>query len=486
MSVISSFTLNPDSQANRQTLSQQSSRSAAYDPVDKLRVSQPQALIDTDFEYGTQPTKWESIALQNNRQSCYYIPQSPLVVTSVAGDGSTRAVVVTTSSTLPAVGAIVYVQNSLDTNANGWYYVTASGAGTSTYQGSGVVGSGNQYNPANTYVFVGYFYSNCGIQVGTGGGAAFTNSGTTVTGTTTYPAWIECWLIHLCGGYNCINKRTKRRMGGGYCPHGKHFYLYRHQRTNRNDHGCGWCWNDFCTLVPLGYVEPRAFDGGVAFSAGATVPNQQLIRQTRRYFRYQSGKGIQFSTGTSLKPAIFTTSLTASNYTVTVTTRFPHNLTAGSNIVVSGADQPAYNGTYTIASVPSLTTFTYTSSTPPPATATGINLRINPVSWYGSTNRVGFFDQQSGLFFEYDGQTLFAVMRNSVSQLNGTVQVTQGSGAITGNGTQFSSQLVPGDYIVIGVSLIGLSAFPRTHPCTFPPSTGVDFVFWWIHCFQDH
>ena len=29
------------------------------DPVDKLRVSNPQALIDTDFEYGVQPTKWE-------------------------------------------------------------------------------------------------------------------------------------------------------------------------------------------------------------------------------------------------------------------------------------------------------------------------------------------------------------------------------------------------------------------------------------------
>ena len=33
------------------------------DPVDKIRVSNPQALIDTDFEYGPQPTKWESINL---------------------------------------------------------------------------------------------------------------------------------------------------------------------------------------------------------------------------------------------------------------------------------------------------------------------------------------------------------------------------------------------------------------------------------------
>ena len=143
MSVQVAYTTNPDSQANRQALAQQSSRSAAYDPVDKLRVSQPQALIDTDFEYGTQPTKWESIALQNNRQSCYYIAQQPITgISSIAGDGTTRAVVVTTSGTLPNAGSIVYIQNSLDTNANGWYYVTASGAGTFTYQASGIAHTG--------------------------------------------------------------------------------------------------------------------------------------------------------------------------------------------------------------------------------------------------------------------------------------------------------------------------------------------------------
>jgi len=31
------------------------------DPVTKLRISQPENLIDTDFEYGLQPTKWETV-----------------------------------------------------------------------------------------------------------------------------------------------------------------------------------------------------------------------------------------------------------------------------------------------------------------------------------------------------------------------------------------------------------------------------------------
>lgn len=43
------------------------------DPVGKLRVSTPQSLIDTDFEYGTQATKWESISLLNNRPSAFLI-----------------------------------------------------------------------------------------------------------------------------------------------------------------------------------------------------------------------------------------------------------------------------------------------------------------------------------------------------------------------------------------------------------------------------
>ena len=39
------------------------------DPVGKFRVSTPQSLIDTDFEYGLQPTKWEFLNLTNNRPS---------------------------------------------------------------------------------------------------------------------------------------------------------------------------------------------------------------------------------------------------------------------------------------------------------------------------------------------------------------------------------------------------------------------------------
>jgi len=36
------------------------------DPVSKMRVSQPQNLIDTDFEYGLQSQKWETLEQVKN------------------------------------------------------------------------------------------------------------------------------------------------------------------------------------------------------------------------------------------------------------------------------------------------------------------------------------------------------------------------------------------------------------------------------------
>ena len=417
----------------------------AQDPVGKMRISSPQSMIDTDFEYGQQPTKWESIALQNNRQSVYYIPQQPLTVTSITGSGTT--VTIAGTFVVPANTAI-YIQNATDQNANGWWYTVAGGTNTMTVITSASVGASNCFSAAVTYVYRGYFYSSCGIQVGAN---AFTTDGsTTVTCTTSNPHGLSAGsLIYIVG-----TSSTGTIINGAQTvvttPAANTFTFVN---TNGAVAAAAITNSANTTTLfarPAGYVESRSFDGGVAFSAGSTVPNGQLIRQTRRYFRYQSGKGIQFSTGTSLCPVLLTTSITSSGTTATVTTRYAHNLAVGCTVIIRGAEQGAYNGTFTIASVPSATTFTYTMTAAPGVSpATGYPIRISPINWYGSSVRVGFMDQQNGLFFEYDGQTLYAVWRNSVTQINGTVSVTQGSNAVTGTGTQFSTQLKPGDFIVI-------------------------------------
>ena len=412
------------------------------DPVGKMRISSPQALIDTDFEYGQQPTKWESIALQNNRQSCYYIPQQPLTVTSITGSGTTLTIAGTFTI---AANSLIYVQNASDANANGWWFTAAGGTNTMTVVTTNSVGASNQYNAALTYVYLGYFYSACGFAVGAN---AITNSGTTCTATTTNPHGLSAGSLVYVTGTSASTNAPNGAWVVATVPTANTFtFTVVNAPTGTITNSAN---STTIYARPAGYVESRSFDGGVAFSAGATVPNSQMIRQTRRYFRYQSGKGIQFSTGTSLCPSLIVSGITSSGTTATVTSRFAHNLAVGCTVVIAGADQGAYNGTFTIATVPTPTTFTYTMSAAPGVSpATGQVFRVNPTNWYGSSNRVGFFDQQNGMFFEYDGQTLYAVWRNSTTQISGTVSVTQGSSAVTGTSTQFTTQLAPGNFIVI-------------------------------------
>jgi hypothetical protein len=551
-----------------------------------MRISTPQSLIDTDFEYGQQPTKWESIGLQNNRQSMYYLPQQSSAVTAVTGAGTRTVVVAMPSTTNYVVGNPIFVQNALDSNANGWYHVEAISTNVSvTYTAAGIVASGNQLNAALTFVYPGYFYSACGMPLANT--TAFTASGTTVTVTTTSAHGLDAgsyvfvrnvtatltsatngWITTTQLSFNAaptfglqlrvgatvtgtgvtanttissvtnsaftaditVGTTMTRTAGtipvigmqltgtgitpGTYIASGVDpTFTLSAAATNavgvavtgtnytvNNSQTVGTigapvaitvstqgvldapngAWvvatvptaNTFTfatvnapfvglpllnvannTTVyarPSGFVESRSFDGGVAFSAGQIAPNQQLIRQTRRYFRYQSGKGLQFSTGTSLKPALFVTSITASAATATVTTRFPHSMGVGATILVENCEQGSYNGVFTVATVPTANTLTYQmTSIPAITTATGFPIRVIPNSWWGSSNRIGMFDLQNGLFFEFDGQQLYAVWRNSVLQIGGTATVTVGSSAVTGTGTQFSSQLKPGDWIVI-------------------------------------
>ena len=437
----------PSSNSDNQIRTQTSLRSAAYDPVDKLRTSNPQALIDTDFEYGQQPTKWESIGLSNNRQSLYYIPQAARVVTAVTGAGTRTVVISMADTTGFAVGTPVYVQNSNDGNANGWYYVDAVSTNVSiSYTAQANVAAGNQFNSERTFVYLGYLYSSCGISLAST--SAFSNVGTTVSCTTSGSHGLSAGSLIYVTGLTASTNAPNGAWVVATTPTSNSFtFVVVNTPTGSITNSTGQV-NLFARSA--GSVESRPFDGGVAFSAGAATPNSQLIRQTRRYFRYQSGKGIQFSTGSSLNPPLFTTNITSVGTTATVTTRYNHNMATGATIRVSGCDQAPYNGTFVVASTPTPTTLTYAmAATPASATATGFPIRVSPVSWYGSSNRLGFFDQQNGMFFEYDGQTLYAVWRNSVLQLNGTVSATQGSASVTGLGTLFSSQLKPGDFVVI-------------------------------------
>ena len=58
------------------------------DAIERMRVAQPESMLDADFEYGLQPTKWQAIATQRGYPSIYEVPGTDYDLASVASDAS--------------------------------------------------------------------------------------------------------------------------------------------------------------------------------------------------------------------------------------------------------------------------------------------------------------------------------------------------------------------------------------------------------------
>ena len=321
-----------------------------------------------------------------------------------------------------------------------------------------------------------------------------------------------------------------------------------------------------------GFALHRPYDGGVEIVPSSN-PDSQFIRQTRKYFRYQSGKGIQVSFAVNFSPTSQMDTFTRSGTVGTITTRYPHRLTVGTVIDVSGStntdtdsigtetidvtfdtvaeqflinggaptaaltlyegrtyrfdqsdstntgytlrfsttedgdnnggteyttgvtvngtagsagayteivvaasaptlytyvsgtagagfevDTPVdplngqknlWNGEHEVLSTPSETTFTVQlDGTPSDAAAQGIT-EYYVTSWANSALRCGLYDDQNGIFFEYNGSEISVNRRSSVLQLSGYAAVEFRSGEVTGINTRYLSQVSVGDNIVI-------------------------------------
>lgn len=619
-----------------------------YDPVNKQRVSTPQSLIDTDFEYGIQGTKWESVGLINNRGTAFYDPSLTLGTSNSTPNipgitlmtGTARTVSVTTAAAHNlAAGDPIFVQDSTDPNANGWAYVETVPSGTTfTYLAKDrlLVGGGASILDTNrTLIYQGQFYTGAGIPVPAN--AFSSNQGgslrTLITCTTVNAHGLVAGDLIYIRNTGANATVASNNLNGAWVvvsTPSANTFTFNVNTAPANMAAMG-------NLAGTNVVYPRfggnaihrPYDGGTQISCGTGTPNAQVIRQTRKYFRYQSGKGIQFSTGSVLRPAFNLNSLAYSAVTnglggtarVTVTTKLPHGMQVGSLIVVSGTNDSGYNGTYEVDQVIDDLTFTYqpflrtdqivNQSITIPSTfpttisitahpnqtyvanqpitlqanqtnfingtitsynpvngalslsvatggttgsgtftrwtvgvkptiisstnltsatvnstitvtintglsnvlsgltvtiasvaniannitgtvvsynnvtgalvvlVTAVNGTINTNSWfvtlyntavgtptspivitpgisYNITTRLGLYDHQNGMFFEYDGQFLYAVRRNSTFQLtglatliNGLTTATANSNVIVGTNTQFSTQLVPGDFIVV-------------------------------------
>jgi hypothetical protein len=196
-----------------------------------------------------------------------------------------------------------------------------------------------------------------------------------------------------------------------------------------------------------GTFQHRPFDGGVEITCGKS-PNSSIVRQTRKYFRYQSGKGIQCSVAINFNPSRLAESIYGTGTTATVTTFYAHGLVSGNSVTITGAADSAYNGSFTVTSATDFT-FTYTTNTTPSTSLPGGIIEYTISTWTNSVVRAGMYDYQNGFYYEYDGSTVYAVRRSSVQQVPGRSQVTKNSNIVYGTGTNYTGTLSTNSYIVI-------------------------------------
>jgi len=449
------------------------------DAVQKQRVSTPQSLIDTDFEYSVQPSKWETVFLQSNYPSFFAKPNggNAIAVTSIFGDGTAPRSVVTVTSSAPhglSAGGVVSIQETQNYRVEGTYSVlSAPTIYTFTYRAKGVV-SGETIYPNLSAVYGGDLFDGSHIpggnypSLGTITGAVNTlNPWTAVTDGVAPASNVTVTFQYPHGLYpgSSVSISGTNSFDGDYVvkqvPQTNQlvFTLYAQQSqvtvptTGR--------------IVPKsdGYVIHRPYDAGVAITTYNNVPGLQAIRQTRRYFRYQAGKGMQFSTGAKLTPTfnIDGISLSAGSVgtqTVSVTTMEDHGLQAGAVIYVeniqttNSSGYNPYNGQFTVASVSNSNVFQYTVTLTQPVSYTdltpnGQSSYVHAVGWQGAETRSGMFDEQNGFYFSYNGSQFAVNRRHSEKVLSGRLNLTQYSPQVNGVGTQFRKQLAVGQKIVI-------------------------------------
>lgn len=207
---------------------------------------------------------------------------------------------------------------------------------------------------------------------------------------------------------------------------------------------------------PDSYFVHRPYDGGVQLGTGGPQHGAQAIRQSKKYIRYQSGKGVMYTTGALFAPSYDIRSLVAEDVVIgsfiTVTTDdVDHGLQVGGGIRIIGVETAGFNGYYTVADIINERVFRIqaTQTLEDITASLGNQSQVSVVTWHGATVRAGAFDDQNGIFWQYDGQYLAVVRRSSTFQLSGTISLNANSNAVTGSGTRFRDQLKAGDRIVI-------------------------------------
>jgi hypothetical protein len=235
------------------------------------------------------------------------------------------------------------------------------------------------------------------------------------------------------------------------------------------------------TMFTSALTRHRPIDGGVNMGVNTPSFGYELNRQTKKYFRYQSGKGMMFTTGISLSPVFTVINLSATGTsvgsTINVTTELDHGLQIGANVSLLNITTSGYNAFYRVSGIAAQNVFQVLAVNTLGATVptSGAQPKFNLLNWHGSKVQMGMHDDQNGMFWEYDGQTVNVGRRSATRDILGRVSIGQNQQLVTGDSNcRFQDQLLAGDQIVIrGMTHTVQSVESQATMYVTPPFKGV-------------
>ncbi len=117
------------------------------------------------------------------------------------------------------------------------------------------------------------------------------------------------------------------------------------------------------TTTEFTYTNPTAglaaSGGGTATGGGIAATAGGGVFQTTATVAAAPGGAVQTGGAIAAAP----NGATAAGFVATITTTAPHGLAAGQTVTIAGVGVAGYNGNFTVASVPTPTTFTFTAPT---------------------------------------------------------------------------------------------------------------------------
>lgn len=410
------------------------------DAIERQRVSLGQSMIDADFEYGLQATKWQTFQQLRQFPSFYETPGTDLTISNVQVDGTTSGNVVVYFSNVvsvpPSIGSVITVQGLVSSDrkagrAEGFFLVTSNNttANTCNYSAKGqILSSLSNISTPYTVVRRGGIFNSSRLEIPVAFISADTAPGTNVA-------------IRTSNAHGLVAGTPITSNASGLTFNGN-FFISNILSSNTFNVVCDRTVTASLALSniypnPYSYSVHRPYDGGVLISTAQPSYGASVVRQSKKVFRYQSGKGFLWSSGTLFAPNNDIADITVSGTTITITSDIPHGSPQpGATILIKGVATPSsINGSYTVVSVADSRTLSVTSTIDYGASTVVVfsdQPRFVMTNWHGASVRAGTFDEQNGIFWEFDGQTLFVVRRSSTFQLDGYVQVDPLSQLLTG------------------------------------------------------